>query len=193
MKIILNATISKLGKIGDVVHVKNGYAKNFLIPSKKAICFTQTNQKLFEERRHEFEQENQQKLDVASKLKTKVEGKDIIIIENASDDGRLYGSVNSLVIANQVNQIIGEKALNRADIFLKKPIKEIGIYEVGLNFHSDVVINARLIVGRSESEIDAMLNPKKEEKKSDEQKLEKQKKARRKKEEEVENIEAEAV
>lgn len=157
MKIILIAAVSNLGKIGDVVEVKNGYAKNFLIPNKKAICFTTGNFKIFESKKDEFEKENLKNLSGAEKVKAKVEGKDVIIIENASDDGRLYGSVSSNSIAAKINDMIGEKLVSRADIFLKKPIKELGVYEVKLNLHSDVVFDVRLIVTRSESEIAALL------------------------------------
>jgi len=157
MKIILISTISNLGKIGDVVEVKNGYAKNFLIPNKKAICFTENSYKVFESRKQEFEQENRKNLDVATKVKQGISGKDIVIIKNASDDGRLYGSVNSADIASKVNEIIGAKNVSRSDVFLKKPIKEIGVYQVKLTPHSEVSFDVRLIVTRSESEIEALL------------------------------------
>ncbi|MBP7709777.1 MAG: 50S ribosomal protein L9 [Rickettsiales bacterium] len=157
MKIILISTISNLGKIGDVVEVKNGYAKNFLIPNKKAICFTANSYKIFESRKQEFEQENQKNLEGAAKVKQSINGKDVVIIKNASDDGRLYGSVSSADIAAKVNEIIGAKNVSRADIFLKKPIKEIGVYQVRLAPHSEVSFEVRLIVTRSESEIEALL------------------------------------
>jgi large subunit ribosomal protein L9 len=157
MKIILISAISNLGKIGDVIEVKNGYAKNFLIPNKKAICFTVGNYKIFESRKHEFELENQKNLEGASKIKEKIFGKDVVIIENASDDGRLYGSVSSSDIANKINDMIGGKNISRADIFLKKPIKEIGVYEVKVAPHSEVGFDVRLIVTRSESEIEMLL------------------------------------
>lgn len=167
MKIILIVTVSNLGKIGDVIEVKNGYAKNFLIPNKKAICFTTNNYKIFEAKKHEFEQANLQNLSVAEKVKVQISGKDVVVIENASDDGRLYGSVNSAVIAAKINEVIGEKLVSRADIFLKKPIKEIGLYEVKLNLHSEVALDVRLIVTRSESEIEALLKAEKKGSKSE--------------------------
>ncbi len=157
MKIILISAVSKLGKIGDIVEVTNGYAKNFLIPSKKAICFTSANYKVFEAKKAEFEQSHINNLDSASKVKAKVAGKDLVIIENASDDGRLYGSVSSSVIAAKINEMLGEKLVSRADVFLKKPIKEIGVYVVKLNPHSDISFDVRAIVTRSESEIEALL------------------------------------
>ncbi len=161
MKVILIDALPKLGKIGDIVVVKNGYAKNFLIPNKKAICFTEENYKAFEGKKHEFEQESVKRLEGASKIKALTEGKNIIIIENASDDGRLYGSVNSSLIASKINELIGEKLVEKSAIFLNKPIKEIGIYEAKLALHSDLAISVKLVVSRSESEAQALLNPKK--------------------------------
>ena len=161
MKVILIDALPKLGKIGDVVVVKNGYAKNFLIPNKKAICFTEENYKSFESKKHEFEQESIARLEGASKIKALTEGKNIIIIENASDDGRLYGSVNSSLIASKINELIGEKLVEKSAIFLNKPIKEIGIYEAKLALHSELSISVKLVVSRTESEAQALLNPKK--------------------------------
>jgi len=161
MKVILIDALPKLGKIGDIVVVKNGYAKNFLIPNKKAICFTEENYKAFEGKKHEFEQESVKRLEGASKIKALTEGKNIIIIENASDDGRLYGSVNSSLIASKINELIGEKLVEKSAIFLNKPIKETGIYEAKLALHSDLAISVKLVVSRSESEAQALLNPKK--------------------------------
>lgn len=157
MKIILTQRVSNVGQIGEVVEVKNGYARNFLIPANKAIAFNENSQKIFESKKAEFEKQNQDKLSQANKAKDKLVGKDLIIVESASDDGRLYGSVNSAVIANKVNEILGSKAVARTEIFLKKPIKEIGVYEVGVELHSDAVVELRLIVTRSESEIEALL------------------------------------
>lgn len=157
MKVILTSRVAKLGQIGEVIQVKNGFAKNFLIPAKKAIAFTPNSQRLFEAKRSEFEQENQVHLDAANKIKNKIAGKDIIVIESASDDGRLYGSVSSASIATKVNEMAGSKTVTRADVFLGKPIKEIGVYAIALNLHSDVTLDVRLIVTRSESEIEALL------------------------------------
>ena len=161
MKVILIDALPKLGKIGDVVVVKNGYAKNFLIPNKKAICFSEENYKSFESKKNHFEEESIKRLEGASKIKALTEGKNVIIIENASDDGRLYGSVNSSLIASKINELIGEKLVVKSSIFLNKPIKETGIYEAKLVIHSDLSIAVKLVVSRSESEAHAMLNPKK--------------------------------
>jgi len=157
MKIILTSDISGLGKIGDIVAVANGYAKNFLIPSGKAISYTPANYKVFESKKAEFEQANLKNLDSASKAKTKIANKDLLIIENASDDGRLYGSVSSSLLATKINEMLGEKIVSRSDIFLSKPIKDIGVYQVKLNLHSDISFEVRAIVTRSESEVDFLI------------------------------------
>ena len=161
MKIILISAISKLGKVGDIVEVKDGYGKNFLIPAKKAICYSTANYKVFEEKKAEFEKANQGNLDAANKIKDAISGKNITIIENASDDGRLYGSVNSSVIAAKVSQNI-EGSISRSEISLEKPIKEIGIYEALITPHSEVSFKVNLVVSRSESEVKTLLEAKKE-------------------------------
>jgi large subunit ribosomal protein L9 len=156
MKVILTAK-SKLGNIGDVVTVKNGYAKNFLIPNNKAICLTKQNQELFNNQQQFYQQQNSNNLELANKIKSAVANQNIIIIENASDDGHLYGSVNSATIAKKINGLHSTK-LGRNNIVLQKPIKEIGIYQVSIDLHSEVEIIAKVVVSRSESEVSAMLS-----------------------------------
>ena len=156
MKVILTAS-SKLGKIGDVIVVKNGYAKNFLIPNKKAICLNKENQKAFDTQKHFYEQQNASSIDLANSIKAILEQKNIIIIENASDDGHLYGSVNSTLIAKKINEIISSNKVERNNIVLQKPIKEIGLYQINLNLHPAVEILAKVVVSRSESEISSIL------------------------------------
>ena len=167
MKVILIDSLPKVGKIGDVIDVKNGYAKNFLIPRKKAIFYSVENYKFFEDKKHEFEKQSLGKLDRANKVKILLEGKNVIIIENASDDGRLYGSVNSSLIANKVNEVIGDKLVDKSEIFMTKPIKEVGIFDIKLNLHNELAIDVKLVVSRSESEAIALLNPKKKATKTD--------------------------
>jgi large subunit ribosomal protein L9 len=194
MKIILTASVSKLGKVGDIVEVKNGYAKNFLIPNKKAICSNANNAKIFEAKKHEFEQANLENLTNANNVSEAISGKNIIIIQNASDDGRLYGSVSAAIIATKINEILKKKLVANTDIFLRKPIKEIGVYEVNLNLHSDAAFGVKVVVSRSESEVEALLKGDKKESKSEvetvettdsESSSEKPKRAPRKKKEEA--------
>jgi len=191
MKIILTAAVSKLGRIGDIVSVKNGYAKNFLIPAKKAICLTTNNSKIFESKRQEFEAANDQELAVANEVKAKISKKDVIIIEKASDDGRLYGSVNSSVIATNINDIVKQKVASRGNVVLAKPIKEIGVYTVQLSLHSEVVIDVRLVIARGESEVATLLKADKKAKEQTEVKEEIKPKAKTEavKEEATEEVE----
>lgn len=168
MKVILISVIPGLGKIGDVLEVKNGYAKNFLIPSKKAICFTVNNYKTFELKKHEFEQENLKNLGVVANLKAKISDKNIVVIQNASDDGRLYGSVNSSIIAARINEIVGAKSVSRLQISLEKPIKEIGVYKLKMFPYSENNFEVKLVVSRSESEVEAILKAEKKKDQKDE-------------------------
>jgi large subunit ribosomal protein L9 len=193
MKIILTAAVSNVGKIGDVVEVKNGYAKNFLIPNNKAICATANNSKIFESRRQEFEQANDKDLAIATSVKERISGKDVVILENASDDGRLYGSVNSTLISAKINEIVKEKVASRVNVFLKKPIKEVGVYSVQLSLHSDVVINLRLVVARSEAEVTALVKAEKKSEVKPEVKSEKAKVTTEVKAEEVQEESSEVV
>ena len=157
MKVILTAQIAKLGQIGEVVQVRNGFAKNFLIPNKKAICFTPNSQKLFEAKRAEFEKANEDQLSLAKKVKDKLIGQNVVVIENASDDGRLYGSVNALVIADKINQIIKEKSVEKTAVNLSNPIKDLGVYIVKINLHPEVLFEVKVVVSRAESEVEAVL------------------------------------
>lgn len=175
MKIILTAAVSKLGKVGDVVAVRNGYAKNFLIPSGKAISFSGNNAKIFEAKKKEFEAANEKELAAAAEVKTKIANKDVVVIEKASDDGRLYGSVNSAVIANAINELIKDQVALRSNVILEKPIKEVGVFNVELDLHSDVEIKIRLIVARSDSEVTSLIKASQKEKSSGENKKESKK------------------
>ncbi len=195
MKIILTARVSGLGTIGDVVEVKNGYAKNFLIPNKKAICLTTNNEKLFESRKAEFEKENEQSLNSATEIKNKLIAQNVVIIENASDDGRLYGSVNSTVIAEKINEFLKSSIIKKSDIILNKPIKEIGVHYAKLDLHSDVAFDVKLVVTRSELEVESILKADEKAKKDAskalkaEKELKESSKESNKKEKKEENVE----
>ena len=153
MKVILISRVAKLGNIGDVVTVKDGYGKNFLVPQKKAIFYNVANYKIFESKKQQFETENQQNSSGAEISKAKLNGKDIIILGNASDDGRLYGSVTTATVAAKVNEVLGSKTVSRIDVLLRKPIKDIGVHEVKIDLYSGIIAEVRVIVSRSESEI----------------------------------------
>ncbi len=170
MKVILISSVSGLGTVGDVVEVKNGYGRNFLIPSKKAISFNKINNKIFSEKRKHFEEENQKNIESASGIKRSIAGQNIIIVENASDDGRLYGSVTSTIIAAKINSLIKENILQRSHIFLQNQIKEIGIFKAKVALHPDAEFDVQIVVCRDESEVEDMIKAKKEAEKSEKNK-----------------------
>ena len=161
MKIILTSTVNKVGKIGDIVEVKSGYAKNFLIPSNKAICYNKNNYKIFETKKEIFEKLNQENLEVANQIKNNLSGKKIIIIENASDDGRLYGSVTSTILVDRINTEIKDSNIARNSIILDKPIKEVGIYDIAVEPFAEVKFNIKLIIARSDSEVETLFKAEK--------------------------------
>ena len=157
MKIILVSEVSGLGRIGDVVEVRNGYAKNFLIPQAKAIYHTVNNLKIFEQKKAEYELNNKSSYEFAVQVKEFLTDKKIFVTENAADDGKLYGSVNSTTIADKLNSLLTGKKLSRSSVFLANPIKEIGVFTVKLNLHAEIDIQFDLIVTRSESEVDHVI------------------------------------
>lgn len=172
MEVILTQTIPSLGKTGDVVQVKNGYARNFLLPTKRALRLTEQNRKLFEARKAEIEKENAEHQDSASKLAKSVEGLMVTLIRQASEDGRLYGSVRSQDIAEIVCNA-GHK-IGRQQVELNQSIKELGIHPVTLQLFGDVSATILINIARSESEaLDAKKryeNPEKDAAENDERK-----------------------
>lgn len=153
MKVILTSKIRNLGEIGDIKMVADGYGKNYLLPKKLAIIYSEANYKVFEEKKKLIEIENIAKKQKAEEIKTKLEKKDIVLIEGAGDNDRLYGSVSATKLANFVNNMIKEpKAIGRGDIFIKEPIKTLGKFTVAFNLHSDVSLEKDVIVARSKEE-----------------------------------------
>jgi len=162
MKVILISKVANLGNIGDIANVRDGYAKNFLIPQKKAIFYSVANYKVFEAKKQQFESENQKNVSGAESNQQKLNNKIITIVGNASDDGRLYGSITTATVAAKVNDILGiannaQGAVTRIDIILKKPIKDIGVHNVKVDLYSGIVANLKVVVGRSESEAKTLL------------------------------------
>lgn len=157
MKIILISKVANHGNIGDIIEVKNGYAKNFLIPKNKAIFYSKENYKIFDEQKSDFEIKNNDLISKSIDIQKLIEGKDISIIENASDDGRLYGAVNTTLIAKKINEIDKTIKLSKSNILLEKPIKNTGIYTIKVILTGDVEVKLRAIVSRNESEIIALI------------------------------------
>jgi large subunit ribosomal protein L9 len=151
MEIILLEQVEKLGSIGKTINVKNGYARNYLIPEGKALPATKANKELFEAQKAEIEKRNKENQAVAEKDAKAVEGKFFVIIRHAGDDGRLHGSVNGRDIANKVAEVSGVEVAKTA-ISLEQAIKVLGVYPAKVKLHADVAPVGYVIVARSEEE-----------------------------------------
>ena len=126
MQVILLQRIGRLGQMGDVVNVKNGYARNFLLPQKKALRATDENKKVFEGRRAQLEADNLSHKKEAEAVAAKLEGKSFVIIRAAGDTGQLYGSVSTRDIAAAISA--GGFTVDRNQIVLDKPVKSLGLH-----------------------------------------------------------------
>ena len=150
MDIILLERVEKLGAIGDVVTVKDGYARNFLLPNKKALRANAANRKVFEANRAKIESDNASRRDEAQKASGSVEGKQIILIRAASQTGQLYGSVS---VKDIVDGLVAQDAkVTKGMIVLERPIKTLGIFGVKVVLHPEVSINVQVNVARSDDE-----------------------------------------
>ena len=150
MDIILLQRIGNLGSIGDVVTVKDGYARNFLLPQKKALRANDANKKVFEANRERLEKENAEKRSEAEKQGEKVDGTEIVLIRASSNAGQLYGSVN-------VRDIVAGLAdkgheVDKKRIIMGSPIKSIGMHDVTVALHPEVRVTVKANVARSDDE-----------------------------------------
>ena len=150
MDIILLERIEKLGGIGDVVSVKDGYARNFLLPNKKALRANDSNKKVFEANRSKIESDNASRRGEAETHSKDVEGKQVILIRASSNSGQLYGSVSVRDIVDALNAD-GAK-LSKAMVVLERPIKSIGMYDVRVSLHPEVAVLVKVNVARSPDE-----------------------------------------
>lgn len=150
MDIILLERIEKLGTIGDVVSVKDGYARNYLLPQKKALRANEANRKVFEANRERLEQENAERRTEAEKLGEKVAGAQIVLIRASSNAGQLYGSVNVRDIAAGLNA--QGHNVDKKQIVMGHPIKTIGMHEITVALHPEVLVTVKANVARSDDE-----------------------------------------
>ncbi|QZD89767.1 50S ribosomal protein L9 [Qipengyuania aurantiaca] len=150
MDIILLQRIEKLGTIGDVVTVKDGYARNFLLPQKKALRANEANKKVFEANRERLEKENAERRTEAEKSGEKVDGVEIILIRAASNTGQLYGSVNVRDIVNGLADKGHE--IDKKQVIMGNPIKTIGMHDVRVDLHPEVSVTIKANVARSDDE-----------------------------------------
>ena len=150
MDIILLERVEKLGAIGDVVTVKDGYARNFLLPNKKALRANEANRKVFEANRAKIESDNASRRDEAQKASGSVEGKQIVLIRAASQTGQLYGSVS---VKDIVDGLVAQDAkVTKSMIVLERPIKTLGVFSVKVVLHPEVTVNVQVNVARSDDE-----------------------------------------
>ena len=150
MDIILLERIGNLGNIGDVVTVKDGYARNFLLPQKKALRANDSNKKVFEANRDRLEKENAERRGEAETQGKNVDGTEIVLIRASSNAGQLYGSVNVRDIA----AALADKGhdIDKKQVIMGDPIKAIGMHEVRIDLHPEVSVTVKANVARSDDE-----------------------------------------
>lgn len=153
MEIILLERVEKLGAIGDVVTVKNGYARNFLLPNKKALRANEANRKLFDANRAQIEADNATKRAEAEVASGNVDGKQVVLIRQSSNAGHLYGSVSVRDIAEALHEA-GVTEVTKAMVVLERPIKTLGLFDVKVSLHPEVISTVQVNVARSPEEAD---------------------------------------
>lgn len=150
MQVILLQRIGRLGQMGDVVNVKDGYARNFLLPQKKALRATEENKAHFESQRAHLEANNLELKKEAEAVAEKLDNKVFVAIRSAGDTGQLYGSVATRDIAEAVTA--GGFTIDRRQVILERPIKTLGLHSVRVALHPEVIVSVTLNVARSEDE-----------------------------------------
>ncbi len=153
MDVILLERIGRLGQMGDVVRVKDGYARNFLLPSGKALRATEANRQKFERDRTMLEERNAEKRSAAQGDAGQIDGKSFIIIRQAGESGQLYGSVSTRDIAEAASA--AGTQVERNQVLLDSPIKSIGLHPVRIALHPEVVVQVTVNVARSADEAQA--------------------------------------
>ena len=148
MEVILIENIEKLGKVGDVVKVKDGYARNYLIPKKKVLRANKENLKVFDEKKSVIEAEEKKRKEKSEEIAKKIKNLEIIIIRNAAENGQLYGSITSKDIVKEILLLNKIELLNE-QINLKKILKSIGVYEVEISIYTDLKIKILVIVAKT--------------------------------------------
>src|SRR3954468_21505406 len=152
MEIILLERIEKLGAIGDVVKVKDGFARNYLLPNKKALRANDSNRKLFETNRARIEEDNAARRAEAETESKSVDGKTVQLIRQASNVGHLYGSVSARDIVDALEGV--DAKVTKSQVVLDKPIKAIGVHDIKIALHPEVAVTVKVNVARSPEEAD---------------------------------------
>ncbi|MBN8606661.1 MAG: 50S ribosomal protein L9 [Caulobacterales bacterium] len=150
MQVILLERVESLGSIGDEVKVRDGFARNFLLPQKKALRATDANRKVFEGRRAELEARNAEAKAAAEKASKKIDGESYVLIRQAGEAGQLYGSVSSRDVGDEI--VKSGAKIERNAVVLDKPIKTVGVYDVRVRLHAEVYATVKVNVARSADE-----------------------------------------
>jgi large subunit ribosomal protein L9 len=150
MDVILLQRIEKLGQMGEVVKVKPGFARNYLLPQKKALRATEANRARFENQRAQLEATNLARRQEAEKISGKVDGLTVVIIRQAGETGHLYGSVSARDVSVAVTA--GGVTIDRAQVLMDRPIKMLGLHPVRVALHPEVVVTVTANVAKSEDE-----------------------------------------
>lgn len=150
MEVILLERIENLGQMGDVVKVRPGFARNFLLPQSKALRANEKNLEVFRQRRAQLEAENLKRRQEAEDVSKKLDGLQIIIIRQAGDSGQLYGSVSSKDIAEAITE--AGATVTRNQVIQDRPIKSLGLHDIRVRLHPEVSVVVTINVARSQSE-----------------------------------------
>src|ERR1700749_3898859 len=150
MQVILLERVEKLGQMGDEVKVKDGFARNFLLPMKKALRANKTNREYFQGQKAQLEARNLEQKKEAEAVGKKLDGKTFMLIRQAGDRGQLYGSVSPRDIATAISE--GGVSVERGQVPLDQAIKTIGLFKIGVRLHPEVRVNVTINVARSEDE-----------------------------------------
>ena len=164
MEVILIENIEKLGKVGDIVKVKDGYARNYLIPKKKVLRANKENLKVFEEKKSSIEAEENKRKEKSEEIAKKIQGLEILIIRNAAENGQLYGSVTSKDIVKEIFLLNKIQFINE-QINLKKTLKSIGVFEVEISVYTNLKAKILVSIAKTKElgleQIKEFKNPKK--------------------------------
>src|SRR6201995_5429721 len=152
MKVILLERVEGWGSLGDVVNVKDGYARNFLLPRQKALRANAANLKVFEGQRADIEARNAQAKAAAGKAGEKLDGTSYVLIRQAGESGQLYGSVSGRDVAEAINAEGGK--VDRSQVVLDKPLKTLGVHQIKVRLHAEVSVTVKINIARSMDEAD---------------------------------------
>jgi large subunit ribosomal protein L9 len=158
MEVILLERIDRLGQMGDVVKVKDGYARNFLLPKRKALRASKENLDFFEKEKVNLAARNLKEKSEAEKIQKKLNEKNFVIIRQAGETGQLYGSVSTNNIKEALKD--GNFDIAKNQVVLEKPIKELGIHNVGIKLHPEIEARIFAIVSRTENEANSLIKGK---------------------------------